>query len=525
MKLMLKRAAFWLLVCGFAAASIWWMCTFPFDAARLYRAVPPDALVVTEHDNLAARWRTALENPALADILDAAGVSRRDLRSFAQDAGVCSLIERLASRRTVLAWAPASAARDAPVLVMSSWVGFQSQLFRWGFYNRAMKGWRCERTPDGTRVWSLPCSGSLRGAVLSLCVFEGVVVGALSREPQAAAAVRHRLEWDGRVMPFLLERAREGEAAAGDGMADRGWAPVLGGLHAPVRFELGGWDGDALTARLDGSIGWSPARAAGAAALPSIRSLLQGRAAAAAALSWEDLAKLLRSAAAPPEVRRVGDVVADMFAPETPAFVCLNTGDYSGRVLGLRIPSAMAGVRWVGDEAPRERLTEALDRLNSDSTWGLIPREQTESGVFSIESTRSRGVSLVGDREKPAIGRCDEWLILSSSGQVLNRFVAEKGNRTDQAGTQPFDPDEGGPVGDAAVAMWIDGETAGPAVASLLAAYELSLMARGLTQNSPAREALNRIEPWVEALGKLGILNLVITPRPAGAVRLDVSLR
>lgn len=74
----MKRLVHAVLCLALAVACIWWIMHEPFDEDRLFRAIPLDVDVVSQHSQFEDRLEPALENPVLRSILqDLAGVPER----------------------------------------------------------------------------------------------------------------------------------------------------------------------------------------------------------------------------------------------------------------------------------------------------------------------------------------------------------------------------------------------------------------------------------------------------------------
>jgi len=75
----LKRLFFWLILLTFSWLTIWWIFYFPFSREKLYRAIPQNALFVSEHADLAARWKSIARNPLTLCVLATAGFKQKNL--------------------------------------------------------------------------------------------------------------------------------------------------------------------------------------------------------------------------------------------------------------------------------------------------------------------------------------------------------------------------------------------------------------------------------------------------------------
>ena len=65
----MKKKTARILVAFSLIAAAFWIFYFPYSRTRLFRPVPINASFISEHRDLAGRWKTAVKNPVIANLL------------------------------------------------------------------------------------------------------------------------------------------------------------------------------------------------------------------------------------------------------------------------------------------------------------------------------------------------------------------------------------------------------------------------------------------------------------------------
>ena len=188
----------------FAVLSVWWMLYFPYRPGVLYRAIPANAVVVTEHDRLAGRWPQMARHPVSLSLLDAFGVDREDVEAFAEDPNVVRLVDRFASRRTVTGYVRSLGGSGRPAWILASWGGVNAQLLKWGLLSGALEDF--QRIKIGIRpAWILDLDPDDWGkdTRLSVSLIEGMLVACLGSDPLGVRHVIDRIERHAPLVPEL----------------------------------------------------------------------------------------------------------------------------------------------------------------------------------------------------------------------------------------------------------------------------------------------------------------------------------
>jgi hypothetical protein len=534
------RLAGTLVALGLAAG--WWTFHFPCRIADLYRAIPPQATLIVESPRLGARGPSLLRHPLLRGLLVAGGIAESRLDALQDSRKFVRLLRLVGRRHTVVAQVPDFTGLDAGeadiAWVGASWVGAWNQPLRWGLLRRIM-GSKARSLPMGAGrvIWFKPVNrpGS-PSSFVSACVVDGVLVACLSRDPFGVRHLVHRL--DSRVEPPAA-LAAEPRRAGGD-RTDRVWWRLEdpeGDEFRGIRCVLDTSHPEAA----DAQIAWLPGdartpvpppafpssevegadRLAGPGAslvvLTSRRALFQ----AMEALDWKTWRRALNRL----------DAVCETNAP---AFAALYWGDRGGRIVGLRVPSLLLGVRTKTASVDLPGLASGtLDAVNAAGRTTLIPRAVSTNGHTHIvvESGRPGIHGSLRSGEEPAVGVRDGWLLFASNARTMGRVLGSPPGPTDGASRWRARNGEHPP---APLALWANLPEASEALRNAIAAYELWLMTEDPPDLQATRERLRHVKlglqraavfreltAWGSVQGPSPRMNLRLdglTPTPPGAI-------
>ena len=518
-----RRAArtlwFWLLLIAFIGLGAWWCVYFPYDEALIYGAVPANARFIGEHDDLAGRWRTLGRSAVVRNALAAYGVRPGEIDEVVEDPAVHRMVQRFASRKTVVAYSPAFGPGRDPCWILASWAGTAGQFLKWGMSADLLSDFRKVNLPDGATIWVLEDDDGAR-ATLSVAVAEGVLVGCYSADPMAVRGLTARMERGSRraaalEAPPFREAAGRGESpsvasapsVASPGAADRGWFSWYQKEGRSLRrqqavFSLSLAERDDISGRLwteawPDLVGGGRSRAPGDS-VERLRDLLGPAPCALALAPLATIGELARSLGASREFSAVLAELRSAGKRDALAFVALSGGDYDGRLLGIRVPTLFVGVE-VADGADETTVVRAsMDRLNGQFGWGLIPRQETagERRVVVLDSSRSSLYAGLRDRDKPALALRDGWLVGASNMGALQQVL--DGRETD--GTpwaRGLDAQESSVYG------WVDFEAASESVGNIIAVYSMLLMVQDSASGRRARDELADVRRWLDAVRPL----------------------
>jgi hypothetical protein len=213
-------------------------------------------------------------------------------------------------------------------------------------------------------------------------------------------------------------------------------------------------------------------------------------------------------------------------------FVALFSGAYSGRLLGLKVPSLIAGVMVDGAANALDEVAATLDRLNGAHGLGLIPRAVTVEGVDAMVIDAGRGgvYGSLSDDERAVFAEVDGWLTVCSSMRTLRRLLMERNERERLRGTAEEEPVAAvdWPAGVRRAGggeyVWVDPGAAGTALKKILAAYSLVLMVQQSNGHAGLRDRLDLLRSRVEPLQSIRAAELwVARDRPEPTLRFRLS--
>ncbi len=480
-----RRIIFWVILVTFVVSGVWWSFYLPYDEAALYRAVPANALIITEHDDLADRYHQILRNSAVKRSLHLLGDNSLSADRLARDKSLKWACNRFMSKKTVLAFVPMLAYsaeyadRSAEAWVFASWVGGNEQLLKRGLISREMPELKKERLEDGLTIWTLAKEHVAAGDMsLSIGVYDGVLIGCLSEDPKA---VRHLLY---RMRGRIMQPVKPFEQDDGfDDAPDRIWISKLfsGELtaHSDVRLGLSKIGDDELQGKVGvkgvavenkvnrSGLDSSTFREVSSLLLVKPEMLMIGNANKALLYGIDSKLQQKVEEALRPHV--------DLSSENIPAFVGMFGGGASGRIMGLRIPTILMGVRIKNPESVIVNIDKILDQLNSKIGCGLIPHRTGvgDSAKVGISSTFGGLFNTMPLEQRPAIKCVGDWLLLASNAKALDSVVSGRVNPGCSSVWPSWTPD-----GDSCLRssyLWSDLNSSGRSVRNALAVWSLSL--------------------------------------------------
>ena len=432
---------FWSLLFTFAAWIGWSCFHFSFDRERLYQPIPDNAMFVSEHLDLARRWDEIGRDVLTASLTQFIGVQDRRADRVLQDPQLAWMIRNMARRDSVIAYVPNLGFSGAPAWVFSTWVGTRGILLRAELSNGLIKGFQNDRLEGGRRAWRLAQPLTRDGWRLSLAVAEGVMVGCIGPDPRGIQVLIDRIERKTALLPELRMWFKQVETSGQDEIGtdfrtanDRGWlcwyARKEDSLAVRwVRFALK--PGDQLGAEIHAraKLGFVlPAEAAatqnrGTAADRAMLDLLRDAPALAFGLSAGAAHAWTLQAPLPRGARMAVDLVREDAITNAPLVVALCTTNYSGRLMGLRVPTLLVVTPLNHVTNLQAWVSEKLDRINAKCGTSLIAAAPADGAAALVLD--DVGPGLLGKLqagEKPAIALRDGWLVFASNAEALERL-------------------------------------------------------------------------------------------------------
>jgi hypothetical protein len=468
----MKRPFFWLILIVFAALFVWWVLYLPYDPKRMYSAIPSNATIVTQHDRLAERWKGLATNTLILKALGTCGVKTNDINEIVEDRVTNDMIGRFASKRTLIAYVPSLGESGPPAWVLASWAGGNSQLLRWGLLSSLLCDF--DAVPfRGQKIWTMKPGTNSCGVYLSMAVSEGMLLGCWSPDPRGVGHLVDNLErsqpggWREVSFKYLLDRARKGgpepselqqmiESTPDKACPDRAWVLGLdlGKMIGKSTLRLGvtSFEANSLSGWLRGTVA-APAytnKPLDTAATQGLAQVL-GDVPSAFAILPSEYAELAVSTC-PRYVKTIARTLKNEMAENSPIVLALLNPNYSGRLLGVKVPTVVMGVRMKESDRSLDLVVAALDKLNAKYGWAVIPNRIEVDGhpLMVIESTQWGIYNSMKSEERAAFAAMDGWLVFSSNMASLKKLVQAQAARG---------------INDMPVTAWEHGLTTKPATA------------------------------------------------------------
>jgi hypothetical protein len=506
----LRKGFIWILALLFVGLMVWWSLHVPYKPDLLFKAIPADATVVSVHRNLAERWDEFSANPLTFSLFSALGIKPEDLASLGKDPESRAWLDALAGRKIVLGFVPDLGLGNRSAWVAASWLGGQSQRFRWQLHWADSSVFRRLDNYRGHPMWLVRSPSLERGTVLTISLVEGMLLACLSHSP---SDIRRVLDTYDGYRPSLLghpqfvQSFHPQEESAVD---DLGWVHVDA---LDPRIKSSG--GDLVYAfpsiqkdYLKGSVS-TPTPIPQLSSLPTLIQtegldrLWGGLPVAMVAIGRNTALNGLLLPRAPLWVKQVGRIVAAQDAEAV--FLGAFGDEYSGRIMGLKVPSLIAAIRCSNEEETLKSIVQSLDRLNAARQWGLIPRPFTAAGhqVYAIEATGESPLSRMTAEESPAYTVIGGWLLFSSNLDALMKLVeryerVESMQQASQAPWKELVKDSKAPIHG-----WIDLDRGSKTLRLAVSTWSLKMLLENPSESQKTRQQLNEAKAWIDAIAPM----------------------
>lgn len=512
---------FWPLVAACLVLGVWWVLYVPYAPQRMYAAIPSGATFVSQHLDLVERWDAFSRNPVTRSLLSSAGLKASELKDLTEDPESRAWFRKLASRDVVVAFVPALGDFGEPAWVFASWIGGRSQRLRWTLSWQHVPGYTRIKPHRGRPCWRVSTPDLDPGLTVTISFVEGMLVGCVAKSTRAIGDVLDAC--DG-LQPSMARREdfpSSGAWCSNSGALDRGWVDMAhlgkqgeGGLGT-LAYEFSDLTPTSLVGLLCGPVPALPATAPGQASDSESLGRLFGDLPLALGVARTALLMPLVDETASPAWARVVRDVVKREGSETAA-VALFGGEYGGRFKAIKVPAIVVGIPVANAEQALARVAEALDRLNARYRWGLIPRDVAvgSNHVYAIEGTAVPSYAVLTLEEKPAYAVCGGWLLLASNlgslGKLVARYAEAGAVPTPRAAAWTRGADA---AGNAPCYGWIDLVQGGKTVRLAITTYSLKLFLEDPEGTHRARQRLNEVKAWIDALAPLKNCRFWITPR------------
>ncbi len=502
-----SRKLFYVVLGAFSCLCLLWVFHFPYCPARLYAAVPPGSTFFSLHEDFDEHWQDFAQNPITTNLLYTAGIDGETHAKVLEHPDLRRALKRLAGREFVIAHTPRCGRSGEPAWIGASWLGGYSKLLRIGMALRPPDGLQRFKVGGRADIWVL--EERIQGASerLSFAIVEGVLLACYSRDPTAVRDIVTRVDATATPAPELAEHLST--KRGGSPPPHRlwyYWYRRQGKEHRLIRpaCELQHHSRDASRGRLTVDVQLPPS---GAEHLdPSQAANVFGaEPCAVAALPLSHLGPCLGALATNQLVCAISEVMRSCGQPEPLLVAAMYGGELSGRLMDIRVPAVLIGIRARSSVNTPAIMAEAIDRLNAERRWALLVRRQVHEGVplMVIDGTRGDMFSLINNEEKPAFAMKNGWLLFGSNLQTLStvcRGAPPHGSRAVWVEALAHH--------DTPVALWADLRGSAETIKHGIAVYRLIQRVSEKPAGERTNQAVNTLEVWTKAIRPLEQLSV-----------------
>lgn len=497
--------AAWGVMAVFIGLCVAWLFVFPERPDRLYRTIPAGATLVSEHANLAAAWPAALSNATVRQAVAVYGGESPG--ELARDKKITRLLSWVADDRALVAWVPALCSSGAPAWVAASRVGGRSTWMRLFLAMRRVPGLgSIARSERGTRYISIDAE-FMPGAVLSLAAREGILMVALSCDPDAVQALDERLLHDAPPAPLFetpepwAQRHVAPHRLWVAASLMRSFPGMQGALHAQL-MQL---DTQGTELRVQGLLPRALRQHPPLPPVPALELLGDDIPSAIAVVPYVGIIDVLST-----PIPALATWRDQALTSTEGAFAYLSGKPYGGRIMGLAIPALTVIAPWQG-EPSLSGVTGFLDFLNQQARLGLIPRQEPKpegSDRLLIDTTLTSGWGRRRDEECPAIELRSQRLVVSScAGSLDQQATAVVSGKA--AWREALRAAYAG--GDLRAWAWVEPGAVAAETRHLLAVYRLARIFLGDVQHEQVGERLDQAQTLLDVLSAGGAVELTLT--------------
>ncbi|MDD5707248.1 MAG: hypothetical protein PHR35_15095 [Kiritimatiellae bacterium] len=359
-----------------ALAALLWLLHIPERKDRVFRAMPENSLMVSEHLDLAKVWRERLDNPMVLDAMSGAGM--REAPDWMSDTNIVWIVRLVSGPRSLIGWSPALGPSGSPCWTAASWVGLRGRLLNLMLLTRWIPGvGRLQTTPSGVRYLKLK-SKKTRGLKLAFALRENVLMSTLGVDPDSVRTLEWRFVNDAPLAPLFRCDPQPWKRTGS--MPHRAWVdPAISPVPLPADGPLEVGLREAGREHLDMIVRWPSKH--GATAPASEAAALAGRCTAATALAGNSASGLLMlpyTTAQRLAQRHLPGV--RLYEPSARADeredVCLYlcSQPYGGRLFNLAVPSLTLLLPWADVTDPARTAANLVIQLNAALDVNLTTR-------------------------------------------------------------------------------------------------------------------------------------------------------
>lgn len=514
----------WILLALLVAAGIWWVGHVPYDPMAIYRPIPASATLVGRHLNLAGRWEEWQSNPLTGSLLASGGITGELAESLTADEESRRWFNILAGREGILAYRPARPG-SAPAWFAVTFLGGHSQKLRWQLSLFRPPAYQRLKTFPRRMVWRVNVDGLEPGQNLVIAFGEGLLMACLSPDPLAIAEVLAGYDGNGRRL--LAEEPSFSQFAVQDdrSVPDRFWIRnprmLPGTPFSGIKVEIPRLQENKL--RLKAVLAGGQMVPPAPEMAPSLEvpgQLLGNSPCLVARVHREGLYALLEQTELPRDVQFAMETAGQISSG--PFVIAAMDGDFGGRLAwgvvrtlglaGLRVPTVLVAAP--APEDPSAAIQRALDQSNARYRAAFVLRPTT-AGATTLHVLESAGgnewVDALAPADRPAYGLFGGWIVVASNLAALQKLARVAEARGDRYAASPrWMP----PMMDTTTAsLWMDLNRSGQVIRDAIATWSLVQMFLDREGSQSARNRLNDVRGWLDALAPLGEARLQLARR------------
>lgn len=398
----------------------------------VFRAMPSNSILVSEHLDIHGVWRERFSNPLISGTLAGFGVD--DVEEWAEDEGIIWITRLVAGRRSLIGWTPALGPAGEPCWTGASWAGLRGPLLRAMLLVRWVPGLgRLHTTPKGTRyLETISQRRQARGETGPKVAFylrDNVLFATLGEDPDAALDLARRMGDDKAALATVFGRDQRPWRQTGSA-PHRAWVapphdptpPCLTGVP-PLEARVTEIRADRLDLVVMGTM------PGGNAPLPTdeAAAFLTGNCTAAGALAADAAGAMVLLPAATAR-RAISSLLPGLpvlasggeLDESEDAAMYITTGELGGRLVGLAVPALTLLVPASADDPGT--LRESIARIADASRLPLrtYKQESSADGRLLVDwMGGSRHIRLARE-DCIATELHPGWLIVCSSAAALD---------------------------------------------------------------------------------------------------------
>ena len=484
----MKRLGGACLILTCLTGGVGWIFYEPYEPTRLYEPIPAYASFISVHEEASDRWQDWAQNPLAQSLLASAGLRPQDLEAARQDDRLQFLFSTLAGQRTVLAYLPSMGESGLPGWAFSSWLGGRSGWLRWMLRLYPQESLISVGSSRGVDLWMVDDGGD-QAERLYFSISRGMMVGCYAGDPGALRTLLNLMDFGNPHWEELSVKLQPDRVCASGYIPDRGWVdapnPHWGG---GVQFALEEVDADTLKGRVCTDIDLSD--------LPIVSNEAVRRALDTFALPDAIIWGVTGLGSLQPWLKQryaVDDAVFGL-PSSTPVYVGIQSGDFSGRYIGMKVPSMVVALRVAAEGEAYRMVNRVLDAMNREQQLGLVPRVVVNQGyaLTVVDATVRSPYSSLPDQDKVAFLYRDGWLIFGSHNRALTQLAAWMDSGT-TGGKGVFD-DSAEP---AQAHLWTDVDALRTTLPPILQMMKFKLLLDRGPDSKARRQTLSEIESWL----------------------------